>query len=316
MTARQLRNGLQRGLLLTAVLFVGVLQTEAQETPRGKGMTEANQEYLVLDDMEDVSDWYNGSPDETKLSASDKHVKEGKSALLFANVVDHTKGEKSYPVGWPRTGKYLSKVKMTDWSAYDSFECWIYVETNRDTLPNVPIGLGFRNTGNKQGSGFSLKEVVKDGWAKISIPMTKIADPKDIQSIQFHIAEANYKHGDRVDFYIDQMRLVRYAEPAISQLAVDRKVLYSGDRNLTTFYRLVGYKGIAEVTVEFEVGREAAAAAKATAQAQANSPQELALSLTGNLSPGPYWARLSLRDKAGNLLDRKQVEFRVIAGPF
>lgn len=316
MTARQLRDGLQRGLVLTAVLLFGVLDAAAQETPCGKGMTEANQEYLVLDDMEDVSDWFNGSPDETKLSASDKHVKEGKSALLFANVVDHTKGEKNYPIGWPRTGKYLNKVKMTDWSAYDSFECWIYVETSRDALPSVPIGLGFRHTGHKQGSSFSLKEVVKDGWTKISIPLTKLTDPKDVQSIQFHIAEANYKHGDRVDFYIDQMRLVRYAEPAISQLAVDRKILYSGDRNLAALCRLVGYKGIADVTVEFEVGRESTAAAKAAAQAQANCPLELPLNLTRDLSPGPYWARLSLRDKAGRLLDRKQVEFRVIPGPF
>jgi hypothetical protein len=279
-------------------------------------MTEANQEYLVIDDMEDISDWYNGSPEETRLSASEKHVKEGKSSLLFANVVDYAKGEKNYPIGWPRTGKYLNKEKLTDWSGYESFECWIYAETSRDSLPNVPIGLGIRHSGNKQGNSFTLKEVKKDAWTRISIPIARIADPKDVQSIQFHISESNYKHGDHVDFYIDQMRLVRYAEPAISQLSVDRKILFTGDRTITALYRLVGYQGIADVTVEFEVGRDSTAVAKATAPAQANCLAELPLGLTAALSPGTCWARLSLRDKAGKLLDRKQVEFRVIAGPF
>ena len=69
---------LARGLLPGALLLLGT-PPAAQETPYGKGTTEANKERLVLDDMEDVSDWYNGSPDETEISASDEHVKQAKS---------------------------------------------------------------------------------------------------------------------------------------------------------------------------------------------------------------------------------------------
>ncbi len=35
-------------------------------------------ESLALDDMENVSDWYNGSAKETSVSSSGKHVKQGK----------------------------------------------------------------------------------------------------------------------------------------------------------------------------------------------------------------------------------------------
>lgn len=314
MIAKQTVDGLWSRFFLLVVLLFGATYAAGQETPCGKGMTDANKEYLVLDDMADVTDWYNGSPDETKLSASDKHVHEGKTSLLFANLVDHTKGEKNYPVGWPRTGKYLNKTKMTDWSGYDAFECWIYVDTSRDALPGVPLGLGIRHSGHKRSSSFPLKEVVKDAWTKITIPMTKVFDPQDVQSIQFHIAEANYKHGDRVDFYIDQVVLTRFVDPAISELSVDRKLLYTSDRSVTALYRLVGYKGLEDVRVEFEVGRDHLSAAKVTATAARQA--ELPLPLTAALTPGTYWARLSLRDPSGKLLDRQQTEFRVISGPF
>ena len=130
-----MRRLISRGCLLFALFAALAGHTGAEETPCGKGMTEANKERLVLDDMEDVSGWYNGSPVETTLSASSEHVKQGKLALKFANVVDHTKGEENYPIGWPRTGKDLVKAKLTDWSAYDFFECWIYAQTSRGSLP-------------------------------------------------------------------------------------------------------------------------------------------------------------------------------------
>lgn len=314
MIARQLVDGLRSRFFLAFVLLLSAEQATAQETPCGKGMTEANKEYLIIDDMEDVADWYNGSPEETRLSTSDKQVQEGKSSLLFSNVVDHNKGEEKYPVGWPRTGKRLSKTAMTDWSGYDSFECWIYVDTSRDALPGVPLGLGIRHSGHKRSSDFPLKEVAKNAWTKITIPMTRISDPRDVQSIQFHISEANYKHGDRVDFYIDQMVLTRFVEPAISELSVDRKILYASDRSITAFYRLVGYQGLDDVSVEVEIGRESTSVAKGTARAARQA--ELPLKLATAMSPGNYWVRLNLRDKSGKLLDRQQSEVRVIPGPF
>ena len=40
------------------------------------------------------------------------------------------------------------------------------------------------------------------------------------------------------------------------------------------------------------------------------------LAIAGPLAPGEYWARLTLDDRNGKEIDRKEVEFRVIEGPF
>ena len=288
-------------------------QMAADDKPTGKGMSEANKERLVIADMEDISDWYNGSPVETTLSRSDAHVKQGNFALKFANLVDHTKGEKDYPVGWPRTGKDLARTKMTDWSGWDFFECWIYTATSRSALPGVPLHVNFYHTGARRSSGVVIKEVRKDAWAKIVIPISEIADANDVQRVQFNISEANYKHDDRADFYIDDVVLTRMAEPAIAELALDRKILYSSDETLRATYKLAGHTGIEEVVVELEIGP---ASGKPVAKTGAKGLRQGELEIRRELAPGAYWARLGLRDRQARLLDRKQVEFRVIPGPF
>lgn len=287
----------------------------AGEQPYGKALTEANKERLVLDDMEDVSGWDNGSPVETTLSRSDAHAKQGHFALKFANLVDHTKGEKNYPIGWPRTGKNLAKLKMTDWSDYDFFECWIFVETSRAALPGNPLSIGFYHGGHKHSSGMPLKQVCKDAWTKIVIPVADLKDAKDVRRVQFSISESEYKHGDHVDFYIDDVVLTRFVQPAIAELSVQRKLLYTNASAVAATYKLVGRKGMDQVSVELEIGTgDAAPAAKVAARASREG--ELAVPIGSPLPPGPAWARLSLRDAQGKLIDRKQVEFRVIQGPF
>lgn len=300
---------------LAVALIVCSTPAVAEETPYGKGMTEANKERLVLDDMEDVADWYNGSPEETTISASDRHVKSGDHALLFANVVDHTRGEAKYPVGWPRTGKDLVREKLTDWSDYDFFECWIYVDTSRATLPKTPLGVGFYHTGQKRSSQFPLGEVKKDAWVKIAIAVADLLDPTDVRRVQFNISERDYKHGDRVDFYIDDPVLTRFVEPAIAELRPQRKILFSHDRVLRAEYELVGYKGLEKTRVELSIGRSGEPPAAKTSGAAAE-PGELVLPLDARISPGTYQVTLGLRDENQKLIDRKQAQLRVIAGPF
>ena len=313
------RLNLVVGLAMAAVAGVAAgwpaFAAEAPEQPCGKALTEANKERLVLDDMEDVSGWDNGSPVETTLSRSDAHVKQGHFSLKFANLVDHTKGEKNYPIGWPRTGRNLVKAKLTDWSEYDFFECWIFVETSRATLPGTPLGIGFYHGGHKQSTSVPLKQVSKGEWTKIVIPIAELKDAKDVRRVQFNISESDYKHGDRVDFYIDDVALTRFVQPAIAELALQRKVLYTSTPIVAATYKLVGRKGMEQVSVEFEIGvGDAAPVAKVAARALREG--ELAIPIRSPLPVGHAWVRLGLRDGQGKLIDRKQVEFRVIQGPF
>ena len=43
---------------LPALVAPGLLETMDEEKPYGRGLTEANKERLLIDDMEEVSDWY------------------------------------------------------------------------------------------------------------------------------------------------------------------------------------------------------------------------------------------------------------------
>ncbi len=293
----------------------------AQELPPGEGLGEANKERLLLEDMEDLRDWSNGSPVESTISQSSKHVQTGKYSLLFANRVDHTQGETKYPIGWPRINKDLVKAKLSDWSEYDFFECWIYTETNRPTLPNTPLSVSFAHTGQKRSTSAILRELKKDQWVKVLIPVTKLDDPKDVQRIQFNFSESNYQHGDRVDFYISDLVLTRYVQPAVNTFGLDRQVLYSNDRALTAQYSLVGRQGLESLTVELEIGLEPG---KGAARASGKPPQrrpgqvapqaELPLRLTKPLRPGEYWAQLRLRAQDGKVVDQKATTLRVIPG--
>lgn len=294
-------------------LVLGSLSA-AEERPYGKGLSEANQERLLLDDMENVAGWQNGSPVETTLSRSDKHH-DGRYSLLFANLVDQTKGEKNYPIGWPRTYLDLSKRKLVDWSAYDAFECWIYVETSRPALPGNPLGVGFYHSGQKRSSSFPLDSVRKDAWVKVTIPVASLQLPTDVQRVQFNISESNYKHGDRVDFYINAPALVRYADPAVKTFLPRRQVIYTTERCLEADFTLAGYKGLQGTTVELSVG-QGDAKPFARAAAKAARKGEAALTFAEPLHPGMHWARLDLRDAEGQLIDRQETTFRVVPGPF
>ncbi|NOZ21925.1 MAG: hypothetical protein GXP25_12655 [Planctomycetes bacterium] len=311
-----MERDLFRGIVLVAVLLSVGCETLPAEKPYGRGMTEANKERLVIDDMEDVSDWYYAKEEDSKLTTSSKHVKEGKSSLLFSTHINHKGGQKNYPIGWPRTGKRLQDTKMTDWSDYDFFECWIYTETSRDALPSTPFTVAFCHSGHRNSTPFRLKELKKNEWVKIVIPISKLKQPKDVQSLQFHINESDYKHDDQVDFYIDDMVLTRFIDPTIVTLDVNKKLIYASDRQISATYSLSGYKGMDKVTVELEIGRGITApVAKGTAKAAKRGEVSVAMPAQ-RVVPGTYWARLSLRDAEGKLIDRKQVEFRVLTGPF
>jgi hypothetical protein len=302
------------GLLAVAVLWLAAGKTIAAESVPASGLSEANMERLVLDDMRDVADWYNGSPDETEISSSDKHSEGGGASLKFANVVDHTKGEKNYPIGWPRTGKDMTKASPSDWSEYDFFECRIYAETSHKSLPGAPLNVGFYHTGQKRSTSFPLKEVAKDRWTKIVIPISELIDPADVRRVQFNISESSYKHGDRVDFYIADLALVRLIRPTIAEFALDRKLLYAADHQITALYTLMGRMGLDDVRAELAIGRADQPAAKVVGAASRRG--ELPLPIPGPLVPDHYWGNLTLRDAEGNLVDQARLEFRVIEGPF
>jgi hypothetical protein len=309
---------MKRALFLPSILLATIVvcapPVRAADRASEAGWNEANLETMVLDDMEDVSDWYNGSREETTLSAADHHVRVGQRALCFANLVDHTKGEEKYPVGWPRTGKDLKDNLPTDWTEWDFFECWIYTTTSRPTLPKTPLRVGFYHSGPKRSTHVRLDQVAKDQWVHVVIPTDDLMDPADVQRIQFNISESDYQHGDQIDFYIDQVALKRYVEPTIAEVRPERKLVFTTDRSLLVQYKLLGRRGLSDTQIELAAGH--GEQTLATAATTATRQGELILRLVRSLPTGLGWVRLGLRGADRRLIDQQQVPVRVIPGPF
>ena len=300
-----------------ALLLVAVTAILPCDAPNAAELADIPMERLVIDNTEDVADWYNGSPDETTLAASDVHAKEGKFSLEFANMVDHTKGEKDYPIGWPRAGKDLKSLGLTDWSDYEYFECWIFVTTSREALPREPLGVGFYHSGPKRSTSFPLVDVRKDEWTRIQIPISKIELAADVQRIQFNISESNYSHGDHVNFYIDDVVLTRFAHPVIGSMAAERRLVYASDHRITARFELLGNKSGKSVDVVLQVGRGDETLARAQGPA-VDLHGEITAELEAGraLTPGPAWMKLTVEDDSGKTLHASQSTFRVIEGPF
>jgi len=279
-------------------------------------LSDSNKERLVIDDMEDVSDWTTGSPVETTLSASEQHVKQGKHSLKFANVIDYTKGEKKYPVGWPRTAKNLKKCGLTDWTGYDFIEFWVYCDTSRDELPSNALSLGFRHTPPGPNKHFRLKGMKKDAWVKVTIPLSDIGGKKDIESMQFNLSESQYRHGDRVDFYIDDIVLTRYVRPVIVAFEPRGTVVYGNTPVLGASYVAMGRKELDSAKVCLQLVKDGAEIASSEDRLRVPSG-DVALDLKGKtLAPGYYELTLLFRGKDGALLDRCSKKIRAIKGPF
>lgn len=298
--------------LVILVVHLNPLHASDPDAPN-PGDDAAKQRH-VLDDMEDVSDWDNGSPEETTISANDQHSRIGKRSLRFGNIVDHTTGEKNYPVGWPRTGKDLRKTGPTDWSVYDFFECWIYAETSRETLPKTPLGVGFYHSGHRSSTHVRLNEVKANAWTKIVIPMADLTDAADVQRVQFNISEADYKHKDRVEFFIDDMVLTRYVHPIVGDFRLERNLLYTNDGRVKAAYELAGYRRQEGVEMELTIGR--AAERLATVRRSVSPLREIGLSLDKALTAGSYWAKLRVCCTATDDVHEREQHFRVIEGPF
>jgi hypothetical protein len=291
-----------------------ILAAAGAEAPAARGLTEANKERRAVDEMEDAAGWYNGSPEETTLSTSSERVKQGRGSLCFANLIDHTRGEKSHPIGWPRTGKDLAKGGLSDLSGYDFFECWIYTETSRDALPRSPLSINFYHSGPKRSTSLPLDQVKKDEWVRVVIPLDDMPDADDVQRVQFSISESNYKHSDRVAFYIDDIVLTRYVNPAVAELTVEPTLLYHDAGTLLAGYRLVGSRGLDGVRGELTLlGGDAQVARAEQPLARAG---EWAVPLPPRLEPGSYTVRLRLLDANGTAVDEAHSPLRVIEGPF
>lgn len=273
-------------LALALTMVVLVATTALAQAPAREPVREGNMERLVLDDGADfdAAAW---SPAEATVTVDKKHVKHGDTALHFHVDVNWSTGEKAYPIGWPRMNRKWPEA-VQDWSGYDFFEFSIYVESNRKTLPATPMGMTLYDKTGKKNYSRSLTDLQLGQWMDYRIPIAELTRSLPCTGMQFHISESEYRDGDVLDFWIDNISVTRFTQPTLAASTLPEQTITSGTRYLMADLNLMGVKpgASADVTWRIAVDKKSAATGKLTAQA---GKHRYYLTLPpGGLVPGMY----------------------------
>lgn len=258
---------------LIAFFLGAVVGAQADEPPM---------ETLVLADGDGGSEWHTA---EATMRPDATHAMEGR-AMCFHIDVNHKTGQPDYPIGWPRT--YMSLPKdARDWRKWDFVEFWLYADTSRESLPNTPLGFIVRSPDKPNSYHRTVHEAHKGEWTRVRVPTWEMPNPADCGAIQFFISEADYNHGDVLDFWIDGLALVRYAEPTIISMRPLGQVPYAD----TDIVRIeVGMTGLEKgQTVELlaRLVRDSKTVRRSSAMLRSGI-QTVPLEVNGNLDAGCY----------------------------
>ncbi len=239
-------------------------------------------EALVLADGDSGSEWVSA---EATMEPDDTRAREGR-AMRFHIDVDHFDGEPNYPIGWPRT--YLPIPEGSrDWSDWDFIDFWIYADTSRESLPASPIGLIARCPDRNSSYSRTLSEVSKGEWAHYRIPIADLPNPADVTALQFFIAESNYNHEDVLDFWIDDLVLLRYAEPTIITMQPLSFALYADVPVIRVEVGLTGMDADETAEVLTRLVRDEATVRQGSATL-GSGVHTIPLEVGGDLAPGSY----------------------------
>ncbi len=251
---RPISTGAAICALATGILLAVAGRARA-ETP------ESPMERLVLADGDSGSKW---APAEATMAPDATHARSGR-AMRFHVDVNHLTGEAAHPIGWPRTYSSVPADKQ-DWSKWDFLDFWVYSDSSRDELPKTPLGLIVRSPDRQKSFNSSLPELKKGEWTHFRFPVAKMPVPSECTAVQFFIAEADYAHGDVLDFWIDDLALLRYAEPTLLAVRPQRQVFYADAATLRVEIELSGLDSGETAEVALALRRDGQAVATTTAR--------------------------------------------------
>jgi len=215
-------------------------------------------EKRVLFDGNSAKSWYS---EEGTTKAASEVSKSGAPTLHWHIDVDYFGGEAKYPVGWPRTGHAL-KGDECDWSGWDYLHLWIHTRTSRPSLPRVPAVMTIlQGQGKSSPLQIVLSDLKKDQWLEVKLPVSKLSLAREVQKIQFNIAEDQYHHQDTLDFHIDEIALLRYAAPTLVDFTSVNAVVFSDAKAVPASFSLSGVKPDESKHVTLQLKRDGAVAA-------------------------------------------------------
>ncbi len=263
----------------TLVLVLLALPPGAADAQRL--IREGRIERLLLADGEALDGW---AVTEGTLEPSGAHARAGR-ALLFHIPVDWHAGEVKYPIGWPRCWLKIPP-EAQDWAGWERLRFWIYADTSRDELPNLPVTLLITTTGPR--SNWSRDLSLRKGEAvELVFPLDDLPDRDQAQEIKLSISESRYKDGDTVDFYLDDLELTRFTEPTVVSLEPLARVGFADDPALPVMVEVLGLPPGEKAEIRLALMNGDAAVATTTAEVPAGRTR-MALRLPPGLAAGDY----------------------------
>lgn len=221
--------------LCAGVLLLTALSAAAQAAP--EVVVEGKNEVLYLDDLGKPSRW---GPSECTVTASKTRKADGRPTLRIDMPVDHHGGEKRYPIGWPRLYAKLRKPTETQWGAFERFEFLLYATMSRAKPPTQVATFHILCPDRRHATYHRFRKIKLGEWIRVSVPVAKIKDLRNLQRLGFNISESNYKHGDKLRFFLGGFRLVRPKDFELRGMKVRNAVLYQGQPTLKVDLVLAG----------------------------------------------------------------------------
>ena len=293
-------------IVLAVVVALLMAAAALAQAPVREPVREGNIERLILDDGAD-GDAATWTPAEVTVTVDNKRAKHGTTSLRLHIDVNWSTGEKAYPIGWPRMSRKWPEA-VQDWSQYDFFEFSIYTESSRTKLPAVPMGMTLYDATGKRNYTRQLADLQLGQWVDYRLPVAELTRSLPCTGMQLYISESDYKDGDVLDFWIDNISLTRYTAPTVAASALAEGAITTATRYLTVDLNLMGVRPgqTGAVTWQIATGGKNAATGKLTALA---GKRRYYLTLPDKgLPPGVYDVTL----KAGS---DTPTPFRVLVAP-
>jgi hypothetical protein len=268
-------------------------------------------DFTKLDDFEDASAWLKGDPKtdleqkDAAVAASTEVVHGGKQSLAFLIRVNWTpRPNEKYPKGWPMVSRKFDAPR--DWSGYDYVCFWLYARTDAKLLQERVLRVGFPTPQGKETEWYTIPGIEPNRWQEVVVPLTMPLDWARVTGITFYVAEAWYNDGDKVDFYLDDMRLAKRTAPAFSACSVTSRVFPRGQA-VGVFLRVEGPQAGARLRCRL-TNRHGKEQGDFTEPLTAKE-QQFAFPAKG-LPAGEHYAALDLLDKSGTVVDSQRKYFR------